>query len=54
MDLVLGEFARQNLDLMSLEDLKKFESLLSQPDQEIQDLLYKKGSLTCILKLMDY
>ncbi len=49
MDLVLGKFVQQNLNSMSYEQLKKFESLLALPDQEIQALLHRGNSILDIL-----
>lgn len=45
MDVVLGDFARQHINSMSFENLKKFESLLALSDQNLQVMLYKEPSI---------
>lgn len=45
MDVVLGDFAKQHINSMSFENLKKFESLLALSDQNLQVMLYKEKSL---------
>jgi antitoxin CptB len=44
MDLLLGGFS-QNLDILSLEELKQFEILLSFPDHGLYSVFFEKGSL---------
>ncbi len=49
MDLILGDFAQKNVAEMDFNRLKKFEILLSLPDQDIQERLYRNQSLEDIL-----
>ena len=35
MDIILGKFAKKNLDSMNTDDLKLFEELLEVPDPDL-------------------
>ena len=59
-DLIIGEFAKQNLDKMTDEEMEVFSELLQLPDADIYDWYTKKKPLprdksnTVILKLLNF
>ncbi|MCP5362770.1 MAG: succinate dehydrogenase assembly factor 2 [Rickettsiaceae bacterium] len=44
-DLIIGSFARENIDKMTDEELKAFSELLKLPDADIYDWYIKKKPL---------
>lgn len=44
-DLIIGQFAKQNIDKMSENELYKFEQILHLPDADIYDWYTKKKPL---------
>ena len=59
-DLIIGRFARKNLDTMTDEELDLFSELLEFPDVDIYDWYIKKKSLpieksnSVITKLLNF
>jgi antitoxin CptB len=59
-DLIVGEFAKQNLDKMTDEEIGIFSELLQLPDADIYDWYTKKKPLpkeksnSVIIKLLNF
>jgi antitoxin CptB len=45
MDLILGGFADQNINSMSLQELEQFEALLAFPDQHLYGWFFERAPL---------
>ena len=45
MDLVLGGFAKQNINAMTPQELEQFEALLDIPDQHLYGWFFERAPL---------
>ena len=48
MDIILGNFAKKNLDLFSNTDLNEFEEILNIPDDTLFSWYMKKTSIPSV------